>query len=98
LAGIVSGDEEEWMSSIKPVELGAVNCINGDAIAVHFAFQTQRKKVDKLNILARYGAFAVETVGVDGGGGGKRLLHKQLSLRCAKLRSEKRKYWQSRAF
>jgi hypothetical protein len=54
--GLVYGDEEEWMSVIKPTELGAVNCINGDAITVHFAFYTQRKKLDSLNILSRYGA------------------------------------------
>lgn len=63
--GIVTGDEEEWMTVIKPTELGAVNCINGDAIAVHFAFYPQRKKLDKLNILNRYGAFASE---INGGG------------------------------
>lgn len=64
--GVVSGDEEEWMTVIKPTELGAVNCINGDAITAHFAFYPQRKKLDKLNILGRYGAFASE---MNGGGG-----------------------------
>ncbi|MDR2407593.1 MAG: hypothetical protein LBE13_05735, partial [Bacteroidales bacterium] len=55
--GIVLDDEEEWLSVIKPTELGAVNCINGDAIVAHFAFYTQRKQLDKLNILNRYGKF-----------------------------------------
>jgi hypothetical protein len=55
--GIVPGDDEEWLSVIKPTELGAVNCINGDAIVSHFAFFTQREQLDKLNILSRYGTF-----------------------------------------
>jgi hypothetical protein len=55
--GIIPGDDEEWLSVIKPAELGAVNCINGDAIVAHFAFFTQRKRLDKLNILNRYGQF-----------------------------------------
>jgi hypothetical protein len=55
--GIVPGDDEEWLSVIKPTELGVDNCINGDAIVVHFAFYTQRKQLDELNILNRYGTF-----------------------------------------
>jgi hypothetical protein len=55
--GIVLGDEEEWLSVIKPTELGVMNCMNGDAIVSHFAFFTQRKKLDKLNILNRYGTY-----------------------------------------
>jgi hypothetical protein len=55
--GIVPDDDEEWLSVIKPTELSAVNCINGDAIVVHFAFYTQRKYLDKLNILDSYGTF-----------------------------------------
>jgi hypothetical protein len=50
-------DDEEWMSIIKPTELGAANGINGDAIVSHFAFYPQRKALDKLNILGRYGTF-----------------------------------------
>jgi hypothetical protein len=55
--GIVPGDDEEWLSVIKPTELGAVNCINSDTIVSHFAFFTQREKLDKLNILERYGKY-----------------------------------------
>jgi hypothetical protein len=55
--GIIPGDDEEWLSVIKPTKLGSVNCINGDAIVAHFAFFTQRKHLDKLNILNRYGTF-----------------------------------------
>jgi hypothetical protein len=55
--GIVLGDEEEWLSVVKPTELGAVNCFNGDAVISHFAFFTQRKKLDSLNILQQYGEY-----------------------------------------
>jgi hypothetical protein len=55
--GIIHGDDEEFLSVIKPTELGSVNCINGDALVVHFAFYTQRKLLDKLDILNRYGTF-----------------------------------------
>jgi hypothetical protein len=55
--GIVLNDEEEYLSVVKPTELGAVNCINGNAIISHFAFFTQRKKLDRLNVLERYGEY-----------------------------------------
>jgi hypothetical protein len=55
--GIVPDDDEEWLSVIKPTELGAVNCVNGDAVVVHFAFYTQRELLDTLDILNRYGTF-----------------------------------------
>jgi hypothetical protein len=55
--GIVPGDDEEWLSVIKPASLGVANCFNGDSIVAHFAFFTQRKKLDKLNILKRYGEY-----------------------------------------
>lgn len=53
--GIVPGDDEEWLSVIKPTELGLANCFNGDALIAHFAFYTQRKQLDALNILDQYG-------------------------------------------
>ena len=56
-SGIVPGDDEEWLSVIKPTELGAVNCINGKVIVVHFAFYTQREFLDKEHILERYGEY-----------------------------------------
>jgi hypothetical protein len=55
--GIVPGDDEEWLSVVKPSELGITNCINGDAIVSHFAFYTQRDLLDKCNILEYYGTF-----------------------------------------
>jgi hypothetical protein len=55
--GIIPCDDEEWMSVIKPTELGAVNCINGDTLVSHFAFYPQRKRLDKQNILNRYGMY-----------------------------------------
>ena len=55
--GIVTGDDEEYLSVIKPAELGLSNCIDGNTIISHFAFRPQRKLLDKKNILKRYGAF-----------------------------------------
>ncbi|NPD90946.1 hypothetical protein [Xylanibacter muris] len=53
--GVVSGDDEEFLSSIKPTELGMSNCLYCDTIVAHFAFFPQRKLLDKGNILERYG-------------------------------------------
>ena len=53
--GDVPGDDEEFLSCIKPTQLGKCNCFNGDAIVAHFAFGLQRKVLDKMNILNRYG-------------------------------------------
>jgi len=55
--GIVPGDDEEWLSVVKPTELGLGNCFNGDAIVAHFAFYTQRENLDKGNILEQYGVY-----------------------------------------
>jgi hypothetical protein len=55
--GIVLMDEEEYVSVFKPTELGLSNCINGDAVIVHFAFFTQRDRLDKTNILGQYASF-----------------------------------------
>jgi hypothetical protein len=57
VGGIVPGDDEEWLSVIKPTALGIANCFNCNSIVVHFAFFTQREKLDKLNILQRYGEY-----------------------------------------
>jgi hypothetical protein len=59
-SGIVPGDDEEWLSVIKPTESGVSNCINGGTIAVHFAFFPQRKYLDKKKILERYGKYLLE--------------------------------------
>lgn len=54
-AGIVPGDDEEFMSCIYPTQQGMSNAWNGDAIVSHFAFFTQREQLDKQNILEQYG-------------------------------------------
>ena len=55
--GVVPGDDEEFLSCIYPTRQGLANCINGDVIISHFAFFTQREKLDKANILERYGDY-----------------------------------------
>ena len=54
-AGIVPGDDEEFMSCIYPTQQGMSNAWNGDAITAHFAFFTQREELDKNGILEQYG-------------------------------------------
>lgn len=53
--GLVPGDDEEFMSCIYPARHGMSNAWNGDAIAAHFAFFTQREKLDRNGILGQYG-------------------------------------------
>lgn len=53
--GEVNGDDEEFLSCIKPTQLGRCNCFNGDAIISHFAFGLQRKRLEHTDILKRYG-------------------------------------------
>lgn len=53
--GVVPGDDEEFLSCIKPTQLGKCNCFNGDALISHFAFGTQREGLDRMDILNRYG-------------------------------------------
>lgn len=52
--GAVSGDEEEYLSVIKPTELARTNCIFGDAVVAHFAFHPQREYLDSTNLLSEY--------------------------------------------
>jgi hypothetical protein len=52
--GVVLGDEEEFLSCIKPIALGKSNLIVGDAIVAHFSFYTQRGYLDQTDILERY--------------------------------------------
>lgn len=54
-AGVVPGDDEEFMSCIYPTRQGMSNAWNGDAIVAHFAFFTQREELDKKGILEQYG-------------------------------------------
>lgn len=59
-AGIVPGDDEEFMSCIYPTQQGMANAWNGDAIVGHFAFFTQREQLDKEHILEEYGKICHE--------------------------------------
>lgn len=52
--GEVTGDDEEFLSCIKPTQLGRCNCFNGDAIVSHFAFGPQRKALESTAVLKRY--------------------------------------------
>lgn len=55
--GIVPGDDEEFLSCIYPTQKGMCNCWNGDVVMAHFAFFTQRKRLDKAGILEKYGEY-----------------------------------------
>lgn len=57
--GEVPGDDEEFMSCIYPTQRGLANAWNGDAIAAHFAFFTQREELDRMGILERYGEYCL---------------------------------------
>nr|CRY95899.1 hypothetical protein [uncultured prokaryote] len=57
--GVVPGDDEEFMSCIYPTEQGVSNAWNGDAVAAHFAFFTQREELDKMGILEKYGEYCL---------------------------------------
>ena len=59
--GIVTDDDEEFMSSIKPTQLGQSNCLYGGALIAHFAFGPQRKALDNTDLLNQYGAYLHET-------------------------------------
>ena len=52
--GMVGLDEEQWLASDKPRELGLPNCIFGEAICSHFSFYSQREHMDKTDILDKY--------------------------------------------
>lgn len=54
-AGMVPGDDEEFMSCIYPTRQGMSNAWNGDAVVAHFAFFTQREELDRNGILEQYG-------------------------------------------
>lgn len=55
--GVIPGDDEEYMSVIKPSELGKSCGLNGDCLCAHFAFYTQRDELDKLDILDAYASY-----------------------------------------
>ncbi len=53
--GVVTGDDEEFLSCVKPTLEGKSNCFCGSTVIAHFAFRSQRKELDAANILERYG-------------------------------------------
>lgn len=58
--GIVTGDDEEFLSVIKPTQLKMSNCFNCDVLVSHFAFRPQRAYLDKTLILEEYGRLLQE--------------------------------------
>ena len=58
--GIVTGDDEEFLSCLKPTLEGKSNCFCGSTVIAHFAFRSQRKELDAANILEKYGEFLFE--------------------------------------
>lgn len=63
-------DEEEWVSVTLPMLLRRSNMITGQAIAVHFAFFTQRGHLDRTDVLARYAELAPRSWARDTQGSG----------------------------
>lgn len=57
MEGHVPGDDEEYLSCIYPSKQGMANCWNGDCFVSHFAFFTQRDRLDQENILDSYGEY-----------------------------------------
>jgi hypothetical protein len=53
--GDVPGDDEEYLSCIYPAKNGLANAWNGDSLCAHFAFFTQRERLDSEDILGQYG-------------------------------------------
>jgi hypothetical protein len=47
-------DEEEWLTVVKPSQLGRVNAICGGAIVSHFSFFPQRQYLTKTDLLHEY--------------------------------------------
>lgn len=54
LAATITAEEEMELSATIPARLGRTNCFCADTIAAHFAFFTQREKLDAAGILERY--------------------------------------------
>jgi hypothetical protein len=52
--GLILGDEEEYLSVIKPSELSKYNKIIGDTVIAHYSFYPQRNSLDKTSILNQY--------------------------------------------
>ena len=59
--GEVGKDEELWLSCVKPAETARPNVMYGGFAVVHFAFQTQRARLESppgSRVLHRYAALA----------------------------------------
>ena len=52
--GEIKGDEEEYLTVLKPAMLGKTNCIYGNTIVVHYSFFTQRDYLDSTDLLIKY--------------------------------------------
>ncbi len=55
--GEVQGDDEEFLSCLKPTQLGKMNMVNGDCLIAHFSFAQQRWMLDRCGILQQYEKF-----------------------------------------
>lgn len=55
--GEIMGDDEEYLSCIRPTQIGKCNLINGNCIIAHFAFAPQRRMLDECMILEQYGDY-----------------------------------------
>ena len=58
--GVVQGDDEEFLSCLKPTQLGKMNMVNGDCLIAHFSFAQQRWMLDRCGVLEQYGKFLFE--------------------------------------
>jgi Methyltransferase domain len=56
--GHVIGNEEEYLTVLKPAELERTNCIFGDAVVAHYSFYIQRDYLDTTDIYNQYAALA----------------------------------------
>jgi hypothetical protein len=46
--------EEEWLSVTRPTQLASFNLIYGRTVVAHFSFYTQRKHLDRTDLLEQY--------------------------------------------
>jgi hypothetical protein len=52
--GVVEGDEEEYLSVVKPMREGRANRVMGQLFVSHFAFFPQREHMDRTGVLRAY--------------------------------------------
>lgn len=58
---MTGGEEEEYLTVIKPSEMGLLNYIDFNTVIVHYAFFRQRDFLDKTNILNKYAKLIKKT-------------------------------------